>query len=127
LLAQIALLSDAVACRGYRFWSTGDDLSKLKPGEVVVRASLVASYKSEKRFEDSIMGVQYGMTYHIKLNDVIKDTGDTGLKAGSEILVRLPPSICEVYEPRNFSENSEKTLVLKKMPDGIIDLVGGKE
>ena len=73
------------------------------------------------------MGVQYGMTYHIRLIDVIKDTGDTGLKPGSEILVRLPPSICEVYMPRNFSENSEKTLVLKKVPDGIIDLVGGKE
>ena len=93
----------------------------------MVKASLVSSYRDDKRFEQSIMGLEYGIIYHIKVKDVVKDTGDTGLKAGSDLLVRLPPSICEVYVPRNFAEDSERVLVLRKMPDGIIDLVGGKD
>jgi hypothetical protein len=128
LLPLIALSADAaVACRGYQFWSTGEDMTKLKPGEIVVKAKLLGSYKSEQRYEHSIMGVQYGMIYHVQLNDLIGVADGDALNGGSKILIRLPPSICEVYVPRNFSKDSDKTLVLKKMPDGIYDLVGGQE
>jgi hypothetical protein len=127
-LALITLAPDAAfACRGYQFWSTGDDLSKLKPGEIVVMARLVSSYKNEQRFEHSIMGLEYGMVYHLRLSDVVGGAADNGLRAGSNVLVRLPPSICEVYVPRDFSKDSDKRLVLKQMPDGVFDLVGGKE
>jgi hypothetical protein len=126
LFSLIALSDAALACRGYRFWSTGEDMAKLKPGEIVVKAKLLGTYRSEQRFE-SIMGMPYGMIYHIQLNDLIGGADGDGLHAGSNILVRLPPSICEVYVPRDFSKDSDKTLVLKKMPDGIYDLVGGRE
>jgi hypothetical protein len=110
LIALFAFTTDAAfACRGYQFWSTGKDLSRLKPGEIVVKATLIESYKSEQRYEHSIMGPQYGMIYHVRLTDLVGGDGDEGLKAGSELLLRLPPAICEVYMPHNFSVGSEKT------------------
>jgi hypothetical protein len=127
LIPLIAFTADAAfACRAYQFWSTGKDLSRLNPGEIVVKAALIGSYKSEQRYEHSIMGPQYGMIYHVRLTDPVGGNGDEGLRAGSELLLRLPPAICEVYVPYNFSVGSEETLVLKKMPDGIYNLVGGR-
>ena len=125
----IGLSADtAFACRGSRSWSTGEDVSKLKPGEIAVKAKLLASYKSEQRFEyQTIMGPEHGMVYHVQLNDVIGGADGGGLHAGTNLLIRRPPSVCEVYALRNFSKDSDKTLVLKKMPDGIYDLVGGRE
>jgi len=118
---------DAFACRGSRSWSTGEDVSKLKPGEIAVKAKLLASYKDEQRYEHSIMGLEYGMVYHLRLNEVTGGADGHGLHAGSNLLVRRPPAVCEVYVPGNFSKDSDKTLVLMKMPDGIYDLVGGRE
>jgi hypothetical protein len=126
-LALIAFVPEAAwACRGYHGWSTGDDLSKLRPGEIVVRARLVSSYRSEQQHK-SIMGWDYGMIYHVRLDEVVGGAADDELKAGTNVLVRSPPSVCEAYRPRDFSKDSDQRLVLKRMTDGIFDLVGGKE
>ena len=130
VLCCMAPLS-AHACRGYQFWSTGEDPSKLKPGEIVVKAKLLEAYKSEQRFEHSIMGVQYGMIYHVEVSGMLGGTTGIATAANRDgntrIFVRLKPSICEVYVPRNFTKDTQKLLVLKKDDDGVYDLVGGQE
>jgi hypothetical protein len=119
----------AFACRGMRLWSTGTDLKKLKPGEIVVKAKLLEAYKSEERFDGSIMGNPYGMIYYVGIAEVLGGAADTDVKpvTASRIFIRLAPSICEQYFPLNFTKNSERVLVLKKGDTGLYDLVGGQE
>jgi hypothetical protein len=130
-VAFASLAPDAAwACRGFRGWSTGLNLEKLKPGEIVVRAKLLESFKSEQSVP-IIMGLPNGMIYDVHISKVIGGPGvaQAGLKdSGNErILIHLPPSVCETYFPRDFMPNSEKVLVLKKDPEGIFVLVGGEE
>jgi hypothetical protein len=135
LLLAIALvltsLDPAFACRGMRNWSTGADLAKLKPGEVVVKARLLESYRDEVRFPYAIMGIAYGMIYYLDVIEVIGGAGASGVEleglAEAKIYVRLNPSVCEAYYPLNFSRGDAKTLVLKKGATGLYELVGGQE
>jgi hypothetical protein len=134
-LVLVALLcglqsTSAHACRGYRGWSTGADLGKLKPGEIVVRAKLIQSYKGEQTIP-SIMGSPHGMMYFVQITKVAGGAegagADLGTAGTAQIYVRLQPSICEQYAPRDFVKDGEKTFVLRKGIAGIYDLVGGQE
>jgi hypothetical protein len=131
IAASTALLASdaALACRGWRGWSRGDDVSKLRPGEIAVKAKFLASYKSEQRF-DTIMGTAYGMIYQVQIVDVAgasaPDDSVKGL-SNATIFVHLRPSVCEAYHPGAFKKDAEKVLVLKMGAAGLYDLVGGQE
>nr|WP_041757102.1 hypothetical protein [Bradyrhizobium sp. ORS 278] len=101
-------------------------MSKLGQGEFVVRARLVRSYKDEER-QPTIMGTEFGVIYEVKLSAVMNGTTDGSLKPGKSLLIRQPPSPCERYVPRNFSYDTDRTLVISQRPDGIFDLVGGED
>ncbi|MFM9850983.1 MAG: hypothetical protein ACKVP3_28140 [Hyphomicrobiaceae bacterium] len=117
----------ADACRGYRYWSTGADISKLKAGEVAVTAKLVESYKGEQTIK-AIMGTPYGMIYRVQVTQVLGSaTGaNVPFAADVDIFVRQAASICERYVPRNFTKDIEKVLVLKEGTAGVFELVGGQ-
>ena len=130
LIFVSAASQPAFACRGIKNWSTGTDLTKLKAGEVVVKAKLIESYKNEVRFP-SIMGIAHGMIYYVEITETVGSTDVANAELqqirGNKIYIRLKPSICEAYYPRDFSKESTKTLVLKKGITGLFDLVGGQE
>jgi hypothetical protein len=130
LLAAIIVLSadPASACRGWRGWPTGDDLSKLRPGDIVVRAKPVESYRSEEPLIRSIMGDPYGMIFYVEITRVVGAAAgaDTKRLAGEKIYVLLPPSVCEHYRP-SFVKDVEKTLVLNKGEHSLHVIVGGQE
>lgn len=133
LLSAAAILlshDQGFACRGMRLWSTGADLDKLKPGEIAVKAKFLEAYRSEEKFEYSIMGNEYGMIYHVQIASVLgsangmsKDFKDLTAKP---IFIRLLPSICEAYHPGDFTKDMVRTLVLQKRESGLYDLVGGQ-
>ena len=128
IAATIVMLSaaPAVACHGIRWWSTGQDLAKLRSGEIVVNATLLDSYKGEERHK-TIMGPPYGMIYYVQVKDIKGGAAAEGFDVGSKILVRSHPSTCESYIPYGFTKGTDRILVLKRNPDGIYDLVGGKD
>ena len=130
-VASVSFASDsAFACRGGRYWSTGADLGKLMPGEIVVRATLIESYKGEQTIR-SIMGLPYGMIYYVQISKVVGGADGTKESFDADgdvkIFVRLEPSVCERYFPNNFTKDVEKVLVLKKGATGLYELVGGQE
>jgi hypothetical protein len=128
-LAVILLSPDsASACRAWRGWPTGDDLSKLRPGDVVVRAKLIESYRSEEPLIRSIMGDPYGMIFHIEITRVVGAASEADTKglAGEKLYVLSPPSVCEHYRP-HFVKDVEKSLVLNKSESGLHVIVGGQE
>ncbi len=119
----------AYACRGVRGWSTGADLATLRPGEIVVRATHLESYKDEVPFPYVIMGIPYGYIYYLQISEVVgaADAYDHAISAlrDAKIYVRLNPSVCEAYFP-NFTNGAATTLVLKMGPTGLYELVGGQ-
>jgi hypothetical protein len=129
-LAFTLIVQDAAfACRGVQYWSTGADLNALKPGEIVVKARLIEAYKTEKTYP-TIMGIPFGMIYFVQVAQVVG--GPAGKSAADElrdakVFIRLQPSPCETYYPRNFDNGGLKILVLKKGDSGLYDLVGGQE
>jgi hypothetical protein len=130
-LASALMLSwgnPAYACRGVRAWPTGADPAALRPGDVVVRATQLESYRDEVRVP-SIMGSPYGYIYYLQISEVIgaADADDRAISAlrDAKIYVRLNPSICEAYFP-NFTDGAATTLVLKMGPTGLYELVGGQ-
>jgi hypothetical protein len=129
-LAVAFTSEEAFACQGVMTWSTGDDLAKLKPGEVVVKAKLLEAYQNEERYPHAIMGITHGYIYYLHITEVIGGaSGTEGERAGlryASIYVRLNPSICEAYFPRDFKKDVVKALVLKKGTTGLYELVGGK-
>jgi hypothetical protein len=122
--------TSAHACRGAKFWSTGTDLSRLKPGEFVVQAKLIESYKGEQTIP-VIMGLPFGMMYFVQITKLVGGAEGAGAEiAGdgtAQIYVRLRADPCEQFVPRHFVKDSEKTLVLRKGASGVYDLVGGQE
>ena len=129
--AVIALIPDAaVACRGGFHWSTGADGSALRPGEIAIRAKLLASYRGEQTVP-TIMGYPYGMVYLVEVVNVIGASSPAGegyreLK-GRTILVHSGSSPCERYRPGKFVINGETTFVLSMNDSGFYELVGGQE
>jgi hypothetical protein len=137
LLASLALAlalafttEAAFACRGKRNWSRGDDITKLRPNEIVVSAQLVESYKDKEKFEYAIMGITYGFIYYLHVRDVIGGASGTDAEQerlrGANVYVRLNPSVCEAYFPRDFAKGTERTLVLRMGTAGLFYLVGGQ-
>jgi hypothetical protein len=128
-LASVLSQESAFACRGIRNWSTGDDLAKIKPGEVVVKAKLIRSFKNEER-SASIMGIAFGMIYYVEITEIVGGASTAKVEIerddDGKIYIRLKPSVCEAYYPRDFSKTSSKTLVLQKGDTGLFDLVGGQ-
>jgi len=123
----LALGDPALACRGWRGWSTGEDVGKLRAGEFVVTARLVEAFKSEKPIP-SIAGNPYGMIYFVEITGVGGGPGATAevlRMVGTQIVVHLRPSVCESYVPDNFGAGSVRSLVLTKGNAGLFELVGG--
>ena len=84
------------------------------------------SYKEEEH-HPSIMGMPFGVIYEVKLSEVVRGATDGSLKPGTSLLIRQPWSVCERYVPRNFSYDTDRTLVIRQMPDSIFNLVGGED
>lgn len=120
----------AFACRGIRNWSTGADLAKLKPGEIVVQAQLLEAYKNEEHFP-AIMGIARGFIYYLHITELRGGACGTDAEQArlrdAKIYVRLNPSVCEAYFPFDFTKGTSRTLVLKMGPTGLYNLVGGQE
>jgi hypothetical protein len=129
--ALLTSINPASACRGVRGWSKGDDLAKLRPGEIVVQAKALETYPDENRFQYTIMGIPYGYIYYLEISEVsgAADPNDPGIAnlRGARIYVRLNPTVCEAYFPANFTKDVTKTLVLKMGDTGLYQLVGGQE
>jgi len=127
----LASVNPTTACRGVRAWSKGDDLAKLRPGEIVVKAKALETYKDETPFPYSIMGIPYGYVYYLQITEVsgAADANDPAIAnlRDTKIYVRLNPTICEAYFPDNFTRDVTKTLVLKMGDTGLYELVGGQE
>jgi hypothetical protein len=126
--AVITLMPDtALACRGGVVWSTGADVSALRPGEIAIRAKLLASYRGEQRF-GTIMGHEYGMVYLVEVAEVIGASAGEGARdlKGKSILVHSGASPCEQYRPRKFAIDDQKIFVLRGA-SGFYQLTGGQE
>jgi len=126
---MLASAEPASACRGIRNWSSGDDLSKLRPGEFVVYARLLETYQSQEPMQGTIMGNPHGMIYAVQIADVRGGPGATAEVrriVGTKIFIHLAPSVCEAYFPDKFSPGSARSLVLKKGDAGLVELVGGQ-
>jgi hypothetical protein len=129
-LAVMLLSHDsASACRGWRGWPTGADLSKLRPGEIVVKSKLIESYRSEEPLIRSIMGDPYGMIYYVQISQVMggAEGALTDIKglSGEKVFLQSPPSVCEHYRP-GFVKDGERILVLNKGVAGLYVIVGGQ-
>jgi hypothetical protein len=125
----LASVEPGAACRGYQWWSSGEDPKKLKPDEFAVKAKLLASYTGDQK-HSSIMGPPTDAIYHVQIVDVVGSApeydGNIGDLRDTKIYVLAPAHVCETYRPRNFSDGAAKLLVLKKYEAGLYLLVGGK-
>jgi hypothetical protein len=130
LVALLSVLQSvpADACRGHRYWSIGTDISKLKSGEIAIRAKLIESFKGD-RVRDSIMGMPYAMLYRVQVTEVLGSDADAKVSftADAHLFVLQAASICERFVPRNFGKDVEKVLVVKEGTAGVLELVGGQE